>query len=112
MEGLHKATVVITGASSGIGLATAYAFVQSGANVALAARNHDLLQRAAQGCEELGGQALAVSTDVTDQEQMRELAHAAASAFGGINVWVNNAGMSMWGHLKRFRSSPRHAWSR
>ncbi len=63
----------------------------------LAARSSDLLQRAAGDCEALGGRALAVPTDVTDPDEVRELAGAAASAFGGIDVWINNAGTSMWG---------------
>ena len=97
MESLRDATVVITGTSSGIGLATARAFARRRANVVLGARRYALLQQAARDCEVLGGRSLAVTTDVTDPAQVRELARAAASAFGGIDVWINNAGTSMWG---------------
>jgi NAD(P)-dependent dehydrogenase (short-subunit alcohol dehydrogenase family) len=97
VESLRDATVVITGASSGMGLATAQAFARRGANVVIAARRRELLEVAVHDYEALGGRSLAVPTDVTDPAQTRELASAAAAAFGGIDVWVNNAGTSMWG---------------
>ncbi len=90
-------TVVITGASSGIGLATARAFAGRGANVVLVARGLARLEQAARQCEELGGQALAVSGDVTDPGRMRDVVAVAVSQFGGVDVWVNNAGTSLWG---------------
>src|SRR5215217_7445691 len=109
MESLRDATVVITGASSGIGLASARAFASRAANVVLAARRRELLEQAAQECEELGARALAVTTDVTDPDQVRDLKDAAINAFGRIDVWVNNAGTSMWG---RFEEIPLESQSR
>jgi NADP-dependent 3-hydroxy acid dehydrogenase YdfG len=97
MKNLANTTVVITGASSGMGLATAHAFARRGANVVLAARRSSLLDLAARECESLGGRALAVTTDVTDAAQMRDLVGAAEREFGQIDVWINNAGMSLWG---------------
>jgi NAD(P)-dependent dehydrogenase (short-subunit alcohol dehydrogenase family) len=103
MAGLRDATVVITGASSGIGWAMARAFARHGANLVLAARRRELLERVAAECAELGGRALVVPTDVTQPGQVRELATAAARTFDGIDVWINNAGI---GVLGRFESAP------
>jgi len=97
MKNLNDLTVVITGASSGMGLAAAHAFARRGANVVLAARRRSLLDIAVRECDSLGGRALAVTADVTDPARMRDLVRAAERQFGRIDVWINNAGMSLWG---------------
>ncbi|MER7269735.1 SDR family oxidoreductase [Micromonospora sp. WMMD712] len=94
---LDDAVVVLTGASSGIGAATAYALARRGAAVALAARSEDALERVAARCRELGGQALAVPTDVTDPVAVEILAARTAEEFGRIDAWVNNAAVSAVG---------------
>ncbi|SFG06687.1 Short-chain dehydrogenase [Palleronia marisminoris] len=97
MTTLSGASVVITGASSGIGRAAALAFADLGARVVLAARRADVLEEVARDCERRGGQAVAVETDVTDPEAVEALAQAAMEAFGGIDIWVNNAGVGAIG---------------
>jgi short-subunit dehydrogenase len=90
-------TVVITGASSGIGRAAALAFARRGARLVLAARRAELLEEVARACNILGGQAIAAPTDVTDSEAVERLAQAAETAFGPINIWINNAGVGVFG---------------
>lgn len=107
--GLAGAVVVITGASSGIGRATARAFASRGARLVLAARRARLLAAAARECEMAGAVALPVPTDVTDPRQVEFLAEQAGSRFGGIDVWVNNAGVLLLG---RFEDTPAEAFRR
>lgn len=92
--------VVITGASSGIGRATALEFASQGAAVILAARRMAALHEVAEECIEAGGRAMVVPTDVTDQRAMQALADRAIQAFGGIDVWVNNAGVIAFGRFE------------
>ncbi len=91
---------VVTGASSGIGRATALAFAKKGAAVVLAARREEALEEVAGQCRARGGQALAVPTDVTDDEGVEELARRAAAEFGRIDVWINSAAVTAFGPFR------------
>ena len=94
---LRNSTVVITGASSGIGKAAALAFAAQGANLVLGARRDEALFEVAEEAQRYGVHAIAVPSDVTDLEDMRLLASTAAQRFGGIDVWINNAGIGLVG---------------
>ena len=94
MEFSNK-TVVITGASSGIGLALAREFAALGANVVMGARSEDALRAEAAAIEAQGGKTAFAATDVTREEDCRKLVELAIERFGGIDVLVCNAGISM-----------------
>lgn len=109
MNALDQKIVVITGASSGIGRATAQAFARRGAGLVLAARRKEMLDEAVAECARLGGQAIAVRTDVTEEAQVEELGRRALARFGRIDAWFNNAGVGAFGRLE---AVPMEAWRR
>ena len=84
-------TVVVTGASAGVGRATAHRFARGGWNVALIARDQPALEQVAHEVEELGGTGMVFPLDVTDAPAMFAAADAVATRCGGIDVWVNDA---------------------
>jgi NAD(P)-dependent dehydrogenase (short-subunit alcohol dehydrogenase family) len=98
MNGLT--TVVITGASAGVGRATARKFARSGARVALLARGRDGLEAARKEVEELGGKALALIVDVADAEQVEAAAARIEAELGKIDIWINNAMASVFSPIQ------------
>ena len=95
-SGNQPAVVVVTGASAGIGRATAVAFAARGAKVALLARGQAGLDGAAQEVREAGGQALTISVDVADPEAVQRAAEQAEAELGPVDVWVNAAFSSVF----------------
>jgi NAD(P)-dependent dehydrogenase (short-subunit alcohol dehydrogenase family) len=93
-------TVVLTGASAGVGRATARAFGERGARIALLARNTDALAAAAEEVGRAGGTALVIPTDVSDHEQVDAAAERAEAELGPIDVWVNDAMASVFGRVR------------
>jgi NAD(P)-dependent dehydrogenase (short-subunit alcohol dehydrogenase family) len=99
-NGTRREIVVITGASAGVGRATAREFGRRGAWVGLLARGREGLEAAKKEIEEMGGQALALVTDVSDPEQVEAAARAVEAELGPIDVWVNNAMVSVFSPVK------------
>lgn len=94
---LKGKTIVITGASSGIGKAIALTLAKENVNLILAARREALLQDLASECESLGSRAMAVRADVTLYPHLENLLNQAIDFFGGVDVWINNAGVGAVG---------------
>jgi NADP-dependent 3-hydroxy acid dehydrogenase YdfG len=102
-QGIKDKIVVVTGASSGLGEATARLLSAQGATVLLGARRADRLQLLAKDLESRGGKALALTTDVTRREQVKALVDSAVQTYGRIDVMINNAGLMPQAPLERLK---------
>ncbi|HVF30633.1 MAG TPA: SDR family oxidoreductase [Pyrinomonadaceae bacterium] len=100
LKRLEEQVIVITGASSGIGLTTARMAAERGARVVVASRNQDALHELALQINSSGGEAIAVVADVGHRGDVQKIAAETLSRFGGVDTWVNNAGVSIYGKLE------------
>ena len=99
LKPLNEQVIVITGASSGIGLATAETAAKRRAKLVLAARSEQTLADLVERITAKGGEAIFVECDVADRAQVDAVAGAAIGRFGRIDTWVNNAGLAIYGRL-------------
>ena len=99
LKPIGEQVIVITGASSGIGLVTARTAARRGASVVLASRNKSDLEKAVEAIRADGGRAIHVVADVSDYRAVQNIAESAIDAFGRIDSWVNNAAVSMYGRI-------------
>lgn len=100
LKNLEEQVIVLTGATSGIGLVTARMAAKRGAKLMLTARNEDALQKLAEELNVRGGTVKYVAADVASEDDMMMVAAEALSAFGNFDTWVNNAGVSIYGKLE------------
>jgi NAD(P)-dependent dehydrogenase (short-subunit alcohol dehydrogenase family) len=96
----QRETVVITGASAGVGRATARAFAREGARIGLVARDRERLEAAKREVEQLGGEGLVLPADVADADRIEAVAEEVEHTFGPIDIWVNDAMTSVFSPVK------------
>jgi short-subunit dehydrogenase len=106
---ISESVVVITGASSGIGRATAHEFAKEGASLVLAVRSGEALEDVAAECRGTGAQVELVAVDVTDEDAVFRLTERAVERFGRVDVWVNNAAVTALG---KFEDTPSEVFRR
>lgn len=97
--------VVITGSSAGLGRAIAHAYAKRGAKLALLARNPEALAAAKKECEDLGGTAIFIPTDVSDAEAVESAASQIEEQLGPIDIWINDAMVSVFSPVKEMQAS-------
>jgi NADP-dependent 3-hydroxy acid dehydrogenase YdfG len=97
--------VVVTGASAGLGRAIAHAYAKRGAKLGLLARNPEALAAAKQECENLGGHAIFIPTDVSDADAVERAANQIEQELGPIDIWVNDAMVSVFSPVKEMEAS-------
>lgn len=100
MSALRGGVAVVTGASSGLGRAVAVELARRGASLALAARRTDALEETARLCRSAGGDALVIDVDVNLASEVDALARRALDAYGRIDFWINNAGITLFSRLE------------
>lgn len=101
LKPISQQVIVITGASSGIGLATALEAAQQGAKLVLAARSGGVLAEVSGALRQTGTEVAAVVADVSKREDVEQIARVALETFGRVDTWINNAGVSAYGQLER-----------
>lgn len=99
LKKLHDQVIVITGATSGIGLATARMAAERGARLVLVARNQQALQKLAEELGRHGTTVVSLAVDVANPDDVRRVENAALEQFGGFDTWINNAAVTMYGRL-------------
>jgi len=99
MQDWKAKTVVLTGATSGLGRATALAFARRGFTIIVAGRRREALDALVASCDELGARAVSCEGDITQEADVQRLLETALAVNGRIDIWVNNAGVTLFAKL-------------